>query len=154
MPLLPSCTHPGVLGGRMARNSVCVCVYTSAEGMASVKWRVSVRTCTHKKKKKDPQSSASRGGKCMLVCMQSITGSRKCPLKGPISNSTCKLGIEPLVEHGYAVTHPWHSVGGCLCVPCGFWGDEEALDGLWQALGVEKRGHQPEKSVNWWTGYG
>lgn len=91
----------------MARNSVCVCVYTSAEGMASVKWRVSVRTCTQKKKKKkDPQSSASRGGKCMLVCMQSITGSRKCPLKGPISNSTCKLGIEPLVEHGYAVTHP------------------------------------------------
>lgn len=151
MPLLPSCTHPGVLGGRMACNSVCVCTHLQKEWHL---WSGACQLGHVKKKKKDPQSSASRGGKCMLVCMQSITGSRKCPLKGPISNSTCKLGIEPLVESGYAVTHPWHSVGGCLCVPCGFLGDEEALDGLWQALGVEKRGQQPEKSVNWWTGYG
>lgn len=121
VPRLPSCLsciHPRVLGGRRVSNYVCVCVctYTSAkEGMAPVKWRVSARTC-----QKGPQSSASRGGKCMRVCIRSITGSRKCPLKGPIANSACKLGIEPLVESGYAVTHPWHSAGGCLCVPCGF----------------------------------
>lgn len=101
---------------------MCVCACTSVEdGIAFGKWRVSARTC-----QKGPQSSGSvRQLRVQVsvyesVCAVNNRGSRKCPLKGPISNSTCKLGIEPLVRSGHAVKHPLSGcVRACLYVPCG-----------------------------------